>query len=247
MEAAENNHLDAVKYLIKAGALVDPKVLGAHTPLPVALLVRRSRAASLGRLQGLAATGHPRVLEVGSAACLAAAHSWEVLWVLALWVPSRTQTSAREASCAEGPAPPFVVSTSPLPCAVQSPYSRKLASCTVPGWTKHRLESRLPGQISTTSSYADDTTVRAESEKELNSLLMRVKAESEKAGLKLNVKKTEITSRGPITAWQIEGEKVEAVADLLFLGSKTTVVGDCSLEIRRGLLLGRKAVTCCCC
>ena len=116
----------------------------------------------------------------------------------------------------------------------------------MPGWTKHRLESRLPGQISTTSSYADDTTVRAESEKELNSLLMRVKAESEKAGLKLNVKKTEIPSHGPITAWQIEGEKVGAVAGLL-LGSGTTVLGDCSLGIRRGLLLGRKAVTCCCC
>ena len=116
----------------------------------------------------------------------------------------------------------------------------------MPGWTKHRLESRLPGQISTTSSYADDTTVRAESEKELNSLLMRVKAESEKAGLKLSVKKTEIPSHSPITAWQIEGEKVGAVAGLL-LGSGTTVLGDCSLGIRRGLLLGRKAVTCCCC
>ena len=95
---------------LHVGNGAEPQAGPGLTPLPVALLVRRSRAASLGRLQGLAATGHPRVLEVGSAACLAAAHSWEVLWVLALWVPSRTQTSAREASCAEGPAPPFVVS-----------------------------------------------------------------------------------------------------------------------------------------
>ena len=96
---------------------------------------------------------------------------------------------------------------------------------------KHKLKSRLLGQISTTSSYADDSTVRAESEKELNSLLKRVKEESEK--LAYDIKKTKIMSSGPIPAWQIEGEKVEVVTDLLFLGSKTTVVGDCSLEIRR--------------
>ena len=83
----------------------------------------------------------------------------------------------------------------------------------------------------------------AESEEELNSLLMRVKEESERAGLRLNVKKTKIMASNPITAWQIEGEKVEVVTDFLFLGSKITVDGDCSHEIRRRLLLGRKAMT----
>ena len=91
--------------------------------------------------------------------------------------------------------------------------------------------------------YADDTTLMAESEEELNSLLMRVKEESERAGLRLNVKKTKIMASNPITAWQIEGEKVEVVTDFLFLGSKITVDGDCSHEIRRRLLLGRKAMT----
>ena len=89
----------------------------------------------------------------------------------------------------------------------------------------------------------NDTTLMAESEEELNSLLMRVKEESERAGLRLNVKKTKIMASNPITAWQIEGEKVEVVTDFLFLGSKITVDGDCSHEIRRRLLLGRKAMT----
>ena len=83
----------------------------------------------------------------------------------------------------------------------------------------------------------------AESEEELKSLLMRVKEESEKVGLKLNIKKAKIMASGPITYMQIEGEKVEAVTDFRFLGSKVTVDGDCSLEIRRQLLLGRKAMT----
>ena len=81
--------------------------------------------------------------------------------------------------------------------------------------------------------YADDTTLIAESEEELKSLLMRVKEESEKADLKLNIQKTKIMASGPITSWQIEGEKVETVTDFLFLGSKITVDGDCSHEIRR--------------
>ena len=81
----------------------------------------------------------------------------------------------------------------------------------------------------------NDTTLMAESEEELNSLLMRVKEESERAGLRLNVKKTKIMASNPITAWQIEGEKVEVVTDFLFLGSKITVDGDCSHEIRRRL------------
>ena len=83
----------------------------------------------------------------------------------------------------------------------------------------------------------------AESEEELKSLLMKVKEESEKAGLKLNIQKTEIMASGPITSWQTEGEKMETVTEFIFLGSKITVDSDCSREIKRYLLLGRKAVT----
>ena len=90
--------------------------------------------------------------------------------------------------------------------------------------------------------YVDDTTLMAEREEELKSFLMGVKEESERAGLKLNIKKTNMAS-GPIISWQIEGEKVEVVTDFLFLSSKITVNGDCSHEIRRHLLLGRKAMT----
>ena len=91
--------------------------------------------------------------------------------------------------------------------------------------------------------YADDTTLMAESEEELKNLLMRVKEESERASLRLNIKKTKIVASGPITAWQIEGENVEVVTDFLFWGSKITADSDCSHEIRRQLLLGRKAMT----
>ena len=90
--------------------------------------------------------------------------------------------------------------------------------------------------------YADDTTLMAESE-ELNSLLMKVKEESEKAGLKLNIQKTKIMASGPIPSWQIDGETVETMADFIFLGSKIIADGDCSHEIKRRLLLGRKAMT----
>ena len=90
--------------------------------------------------------------------------------------------------------------------------------------------------------YADDTTLMAESE-ELKSLLMKVKQESEKVGLKLNIQKTKIMVSGPITSWQIDGETVETVADFIFLGSKITADGDCSHEIKRCLLLGRKVMT----
>ena len=91
--------------------------------------------------------------------------------------------------------------------------------------------------------YADDTTLMAESREELKNLLKRVKEESEKSSLKLNIKNTKIMASSPITSWQIEGEKVEVVTDFLFLGSKITVEGDCSHEIRKWLLLGRKAMT----
>ena len=89
-------------------------------------------------------------------------------------------------------------------------------------------------------SYADDTTLMAESEEELKSLLMKVKRESEKVGLKLNIQKTKIMASGPITSWQIDGE---TVSDFMFLGSKITADGDCSHEIKRRLLLGRKVMT----
>ena len=91
--------------------------------------------------------------------------------------------------------------------------------------------------------YADDTTLMAESEEELKSLGMKVKEESEKVGLKLNIQKTKIKASSPITSWQIDGEKVETVTDFLFLCSKITVDDDCSHEIKRHLLLGRKVMT----
>ena len=91
--------------------------------------------------------------------------------------------------------------------------------------------------------YADDIHLIAQSKEELKSLLMRVKEESERAGLRVNIKKTKIMACGPITAWQMEGEKVKVVTDFLFLGSKTTTDGDCSHEFRRQLLLGRQVMT----
>ena len=91
--------------------------------------------------------------------------------------------------------------------------------------------------------YADDTTLMAESEEELKSLLMKVKEESEKIGLKLNIQKMKIMASGPITSWEIDGETMETVSDFIFLGSKITADGDCSHEIKRCLLLGRKVMT----
>ena len=91
--------------------------------------------------------------------------------------------------------------------------------------------------------YTDDTTLLAESKEELKSLLMKVKEESEKAGLKLNIQKTKIMVSRPITSWQIDGETTETVTDFIFLGSKITADSDCSCEIKRRLLLGRKVMT----
>ena len=91
--------------------------------------------------------------------------------------------------------------------------------------------------------YADDTTLMAESKEELNSLLVKVKEKSEKVGLKLNIQKNKIMASYPITSWQIDGETVETVTDFIFLGSKITADGDCNHEIKRRLLLGRKAMT----
>ena len=102
---------------------------------------------------------------------------------------------------------------------------------------------KVAGRNSNNLRYADDTTLMAESEEELKSLLMKVKEESEKAGLKLSIQKTEIMASSPITSWQIDGETMEAVTDFIFLGFKITADGDYSHEIKRHLLLGRKAMT----
>ena len=109
-------------------------------------------------------------------------------------------------------------------------------------WKKHKLESRLPGEISITSDM-QLTPPMDESEEEIKSLLMKVKEESEKVGLKLNIQKTKIMASGRITSWHIDGETVETVSDFIFLGSKITADGDCSHKIKRRLLLGRKVMT----
>ena len=102
---------------------------------------------------------------------------------------------------------------------------------------------RIAGRNINNLRYADDTTLMAQSEEELQSLLMKVKEESEKVGLKLNIQKTKIMASSPITSWQIYGETVETVADFIFWGSKITADGDCSHEIKRHLLLGSKVMT----
>ena len=113
----------------------------------------------------------------------------------------------------------------------------------MPGWMNHKLESRLPGEISTTSDMQMIPTPMAESEEELRILLMKAKEESEKTGLKLNIQKMKIMISNPITSWQIDGETMETLTDFLFLGSEITVDSDCSNEIKRHLLLGKKAMT----
>ena len=102
---------------------------------------------------------------------------------------------------------------------------------------------KIAGRNINNLRYADDTTLVAESEEELKSLLMRVKEESEKVGLKLNIQKSKIMASSPITSWQIDGETMETVTDFIFLGSKITADGDCSHEIKRHLLLGMKVMT----
>ena len=111
---------------------------------------------------------------------------------------------------------------------------------------KHKLESRLPGEISITSDMNMtplDTTLMAESKEELKSLLMKVREESGKAGLTLNIQKMKIMTSGPITSWQTDGETMETLTAFIFFGSQITADGDCSHEIQRRLLLGRKAMT----
>ena len=112
-----------------------------------------------------------------------------------------------------------------------------------PGLEEAQAGIKMPGRNINHLRYADDTTLMAESEKERKSLMMKVKEESEKVGLKLNIQKTKIKASGPITSWEIDGETVETVSDFTFLGSKITADGDCSHEIKRCLLLGRKVMT----
>ena len=107
----------------------------------------------------------------------------------------------------------------------------------MPSGMKHKIESRLPGEITNNLRHADDTILMTEG-KELKSLLMKVKEESEKAGLKLNIQKLKIMASGPITSWQLDGETMERVTNFIFQGSKITADGDCSHEIKRHLLLG---------
>ena len=111
------------------------------------------------------------------------------------------------------------------------------------GWMKHKMESKTARRNINNHRYVNDTTLMAECEEELKSQLIKVKEESEKVGLKFNIQKTKIMASGPITSWQIDGETVETVSDFIFLGSKITADGDCSHEIKRHLLLGRKVMT----
>ena len=111
------------------------------------------------------------------------------------------------------------------------------------GLEEAQAEIKIAGRNINNLRYADDTTLTAESEEELKSLLMKVKEENEKVGLKLNIQKMKIMASGPITSWQIDGETVETVAEFIFLGSKITADGDCSHEIKIRLLLGRKVMT----
>ena len=111
------------------------------------------------------------------------------------------------------------------------------------GLDEAQAEIKIAGRNVNNLRYTDGTTIMAESEEELKSLLMKVKEESEKVGLKLNTQKTKIMASSPIISWEIDGETVETVTDFIFLGSKTTADGDCRHEIKRHLLLGRKATT----
>ena len=111
------------------------------------------------------------------------------------------------------------------------------------GLEEAKVGIKIAGRNINNLRYADDTTLMAESEDELKSLLMKVKEENERVGLKLSIQKTKIMASSPITSWQIDGKTVETIADFIFGGSKITADGDCSHEIKRHLLLGRKVMT----
>ena len=127
---------------------------------------------------------------------------------------------------------------SPCLCNLHAKYIMRHA-----GLEEAQAGIKIAGRNINNLRYADDTTLMAESEEELKSLLMKVKGESEKVGLKLNIRKTKIMASGPITSWEIDGERVETVSDFILGGSKITADGDCSQEIKRRLLLGRKVIT----
>ena len=122
-------------------------------------------------------------------------------------------------------------------CCLYAEYTMRNA-----GLEEAQAGIKIAGRNINNLRYADDTTLMAQSEEELKSLLMKVKEESEKVGLKLNIQKTKIMASSPITSWEIDGETVETVSDFIFGGSKITADGDCSHEIRRPLLLGRKVI-----
>ena len=124
------------------------------------------------------------------------------------------------------------------PCRVYAEYIRRNA-----GLEEAQAGIKIAGRNINNLRYADDTTLMAQSEEELKSLLMKVKEKSEKIDLKLNIQKTKIMASGPITSWEIDGETVETVSDFIWGGSKITADGDCSHEIRRCLLLGKKVMT----
>ena len=130
----------------------------------------------------------------------------------------------------------------PVYCHPAYLTSMQSTPCEMLGWMKHKLESRLLGEIFNNLRYADDTTLMTESDEELKSLLMNLKEESEKVGLKLNIQKTRIMASDPITSWQIDGETVETVTDYFF-GLQNIADGDCTHEIKRCLLLGKKDIT----
>ena len=127
---------------------------------------------------------------------------------------------------------------SPCLCNLYAEYIMRNA-----GLEEAQAVIKIAGRNINNLRYADDTTLMAESEEEPKSLLMKGKVESEKVGLKLNIQKTKIMASGPITSWEIDGETVETVSDFIFLGSQITTDGDCSHEIKRRLLLGRKVMT----
>ena len=129
-----------------------------------------------------------------------------------------------------------------LPAEPQGKPYIQSTSCKMPGWMKHRLKPKLLGEMAITS-YADDITLMAESEEELKSLLMKGKEKNKNTALKLSIQKMKIMASGPITLWQIDGESVKTVSNFIFLGSKITADSDCSNDIKRHLLPGRKAMT----
>ena len=122
-------------------------------------------------------------------------------------------------------------------------------SCEIPGWMKHKLESRLPEEISIKLRYADDTTIMAESKEELKGLLMKVKKESEEAGLRLNIQKTNIMASSPITSWQIDGETVETVSDFILGAPKSLQMVTAAKKLKDAHSLEEKLPpsSCCCC